>query len=100
MILSATLAATCIIMLPTSKELSLLFKYSASLRKTKCVILKEFEANRESNRLCGRMMEAVIEFTEGKFKLSSFHSFHVSINGLSSKETVKTCDPNFWMLTS
>ena len=99
MVLPATPAA--MIMLPTTSELSFLLKYSASLRKTKCVIREEFEVGVELNRFCGRLIEAVEDFTIEKFKLlSSLKLVCGSANGLSPKETLKTCDSNFWGLTS
>ena len=94
MVLPATLAA--MIMLPTTSELSFLLKYSASLRKTKCVIREEFEVDIELYRFCGRLMEAMEDFTEKKFKLlPSFKLVCGSANGRLPKETFKTCDSNF-----
>ena len=88
------------IMLPTCSKLLFLLKYSASLRKTMCVICEEFEVGNESNRFCGRVIEAVEDSTAEKLKFSSLNSVCMSEKGFSSKETLKICDSNSWGVTS
>ena len=52
--------------------------YSASLRKTNCVIHEEFEAGNERNMFCGGVMKSVKEFTVERFKLSSLNLIQFS----------------------
>ena len=56
-VLFTTLAA--IIILPTSNALVFLLRYSASVRKTDCVMREDFDTGKESNRFFGRVIEAV-----------------------------------------